>query len=115
MLRISFINLRRRHHTFQFSPSGLLGPLGPFSVAVAWNKRNKQKLSGLHDPISQEKAADATLGKNPDDGLYLAYCSLSGLFVSGSRCLPYREKLRDGVIPRPSPRMTAQKSSNGKV
>ena len=35
----------------------------------------------------------ATLGKNGDDGLYLAYCSLSGSFVSGSRCLPYREKL----------------------
>ena len=47
----------------------------------------------MHDRISQEKAADTTLGKNPDDGLYLRYCSLSGLFVSGSRCLPYREKL----------------------
>ena len=33
------------------------------------------------------------LGKNPDDGLYLAYCSLSGIFVSGSRCLPYNKKL----------------------
>ena len=71
----------------------LFGPLGPFSVAVAWHKRNKHKHCGQHDPISQEKAADTTLGKNPDDGLYLRYCSLSGLFVSGSRCLPYREKL----------------------
>ena len=33
------------------------------------------------------------LGKNPDDGLYLAYCPLSGIFVSGSRCLPYLKKV----------------------
>ena len=39
------------------------------------------------------KAADTTLGKNPDDGLYFGYCSLSGLFVSGSSCLPYHNKL----------------------
>ena len=25
------------------------------------------------------RVADATLGKNPDDGLYMKYCSLSGL------------------------------------
>jgi hypothetical protein len=37
-------------------------------------------------PISCQKVVDATLGKNPDDGLYMAYCSLSGLFVSGSKC-----------------------------
>ena len=47
-----------------------------------------KKLPKHHDPISQEKAADTTLGKNPDDGLYLKYCSLSGISVSGSRCLP---------------------------
>ena len=75
----------------RFSP--LCSPLGPFNVVVAWNKRNRHKHTGLHSLISQEKAADTTLGKNPDDGLYLRYCSLSGLFVSGSRCLPYREKL----------------------
>ena len=73
-------------------PFCLFGPFGPFNVVVAWNKRKRHKLSGQHDLISQEKAADATLGKNPDDGLYLAYCSLLGLFVSGSRCLPYRGK-----------------------
>ena len=37
-----------------------------------------------------------SLGKNPDDGLYFAYCSLSGLFVSGSRCLPYHNKTKKG-------------------
>ena len=79
--------------SFHFPPSGLLGPFCPFSVTITWNKRSRHKHSGQHNPISQEKAADATLGKNPDDGLYLAYCSLSGLFVSGSICLPYREKL----------------------
>ena len=42
--------------------------------------------------IYRQKAADTTLGKNPDDGLYLTYCSLSGRFVSGSRCLPYLDK-----------------------
>ena len=67
------------------------------------------------ETISQEKAADTTLGKNPDDGLYLAYCSLSGLFVSGSRCLPYHEKLRDGIIPRPTPRMTTEQATDSEI
>ena len=34
--------------------------------------------------ICSQKGLSTTLGKNPDDGLYLAYCSLSGLFVRGS-------------------------------
>ena len=80
----------------------------PHSVAVAWHKRNRHKHTGLHSLISQEKAADTTLGKNPDDGLYLRYCSLSGLFVSGSRCLPYREKLITprGYVGKPHPLST---------
>ena len=52
-------------------PFGLFGPLGlfgPFSVAVAWNKRNRHKHTGHHNPISQEKAAYTTLGKNATDG-----------------------------------------------
>ena len=39
-----------------------------------------------------EKAADTTLGKNPDNGPYAKYYPLSGIFVSGSRCPPYRNK-----------------------
>ena len=39
-----------------------------------------------------EKAADTTLSKNPDNGPYAKYYPLSGIFVSGSRCPPYRDK-----------------------
>ena len=59
------------------------------SVVSVVSKKNSPSPT---TPISCQKAADTTLGKNPDDGLYLAYCSLSGLFVSGSRCLPYHTK-----------------------
>ena len=44
------------------------------------------------NPIWGQKGSDTTLDKNPDDGLYLKHCTLSGLFVSGSRCLPYNRK-----------------------
>ncbi|MBR4029435.1 MAG: hypothetical protein IKJ08_07610, partial [Alistipes sp.] len=56
------------------------------SVVSVVSKKNSPSTT---TQISCQKAADTTLGKNPDDGLYLRYCSLSGLFVSGSRCLPY--------------------------
>ena len=42
--------------------------------------------SDMLESICCQKAADTTLGKNPDDGLYLAYRSLSGQLVGGSRC-----------------------------
>ena len=38
--------------------------------------------------ISREKGADATLGKNPDDGRYKKYCSLSGLFLLAATDAP---------------------------
>ena len=64
---------------------------------ILLNEHFSDKQSAEDDHLSQEiscqEAADTTLGKNPDDGLYLRYCSLSGLFVSGSRCLPYHKKL----------------------
>ena len=63
---------------------------------ILLNEHFSDKQSAEDDHLSQDiscqKAADTTLGKNPDDGLYLRYCSLSGLFVSGSRCLPYHKK-----------------------
>ena len=54
---------------------------------------NKQSFKD--DPLSRQrfccqKAAYATLGKNLDDGLYLAYCSLPGKLVGGSRCFVVR-------------------------
>ena len=78
-----------KREIFPFRP---LWPFRPFQRSCRLEQAKYQP-TGQHSPISQEKAADTTLGKNPDDELYLRYCSLSGLFVSGSRCLPYREKL----------------------
>ena len=40
------------------------------------------------------RVADATLGKNPDDGLYKKYCSLSGPFLLAAADAPLsREKI----------------------
>ena len=44
--------------TNYFGPFGLLGPVGPFSVAVAWNKRNQQEHTGQQDLISCQKGLD---------------------------------------------------------
>ena len=55
----------------------------PFGLII---KRQKIVTYHIEERIWSQKVVDTTLDKNPDDGLYLAYCSLSGLFVSGSRC-----------------------------
>ena len=39
----------------------------------------------------------ALIRKIPTMGCTWWYCSLSGLFVSGSRCLPYNRKLSAGL------------------
>ncbi|MBR4028267.1 MAG: hypothetical protein IKJ08_01620 [Alistipes sp.] len=50
------------------------------SVVSVVSVVSKKKLPKQHDPISQEKAADTTLGKNPDDGLYLGVLLIVGTF-----------------------------------
>ena len=46
------------------------------------------------NPICCQKAADTTLGKKNADRLYsVKYYLFAFYFVSGSRCLPYHNKL----------------------
>ena len=39
------------------------------------------------------RVADATLGKNPDDGLYKKYCSLSGSFLLAAADAPLSREI----------------------
>ena len=59
--------------------------------------------------------ADATLGKNPDDGLYKKYCSLSGLFLLAAADAPLSreinfllEGVRLGLSQKKTPRDSTQ-------
>ena len=49
----------------------------PFGLMI---ERPKMATYHIKDRIWSQKVVDTTLDKNPDNGLYSMYCSLSGLF-----------------------------------
>ena len=77
----------------------LLGPFDPFSVAVAWHKRNRHKPSGSHNRISCQKGSDLALARKLANGTYYAYFPFASL-TEESKMTPYHKKLMDEVLQR---------------
>ena len=74
------------------NPLGPLVPFCPFSIAVAWNKRNRHRHTGQHNPISCQKGSDLALTRKLADGTYYAYFPFASL-TEESKMTPYHKKL----------------------
>ena len=78
----------------------LSGPFDPFSVAVAWHKRNRHKPSGSHNRISCQKGSDLVPSRNWHGWGCTWRTSPFGTMSLVPKMTPYHKKLMDEVLQR---------------